>query len=155
VGYRAYCHPDMFPAVSPLVYNNEGNGRFTDVTAKVGFDKPDKGLGITIGDFDRDGKTDIVVANDSMFEFLYRNKGDGTTFEEVGLSAEIAVDGDGRTYSGMGVDFEDYDNDGLPDLIITNLANQKYALYRNNGDSTFSYDSYMSGIAGMTLLHTG
>jgi hypothetical protein len=55
----------------------------------------------------------------------------------------------------MGVDFQDYDNDGLPDLIITNLANQRYALYRNNGDSSFSYDSYISGIAGMTLLHSG
>jgi enediyne biosynthesis protein E4 len=55
----------------------------------------------------------------------------------------------------MGVDFQDYDNDGLPDLVITNLANQRYALYCNNGDSSFTYDSYMSGIGGMTLLHSG
>jgi hypothetical protein len=153
-GYRSYCHPDTFPAISPLVYHNEGNGHFTDVTAKVGLDKPGKGLGIAIADFNRDGRIDIVMANDSMLEFLYRNKGDGT-FEEVGLPAEIAVDGDGRTYAGMGVDFQDYDNDGLPDLVITNLANQKYALYRNNGDSSFSYDSYVSGIGAMTLLHSG
>jgi len=153
-GYRSYCHPDVFPAVSPLVYHNDGNGHFTDVTVKVGMDKPGKGLGIAIADFDRDGKTDIVVANDSMLEFMYRNKGDGT-FEEVGLQTEIAVDGDGRTYAGMGIDFQDYDNDGLPDLVITNLANQKYALYRNNGDSSFSYDSYISGLGGMTLLHSG
>jgi len=153
-GYRSYCHPDIFPAVSPLVYHNEGNGRFSEVTAKMGLDKPGKGLGIAIADYDRDGKIDIVVANDSMLEFLYRNKGDGT-FEEVGLTAEIAVDGDGRTYAGMGVDFQDYDNDGMPDLVITNLANQKYALYHNSGDSSFTYDSYMSGIGGMTLLHSG
>jgi enediyne biosynthesis protein E4 len=153
-GYRAYCHPDIFPAISPLVYHNDGNGHFTDVTAKAGFDKPGKGLGVAIADYDRDGKIDIVVANDSMLEFLYHNKGDGT-FEEVGLTAEIAVDGDGKTYAGMGVDFQDYDNDGLPDLVITNLANQKYALYRNSGDSSFTYDSYMSGIGGMTLLHSG
>jgi hypothetical protein len=153
-GYRSYCHPDIFPAISPLVYHNDGNGHFTEVAAKTGLDKPGKGLGIAIADFDRDGKIDIVVANDSMLEFLYRNKGDGT-FEEVGLPAEIAVDGDGKTYAGMGVDFQDYDNDGLPDLIITNLANQKYALYRNNGDSSFTYDSYMTGIGGMTLLHSG
>jgi hypothetical protein len=153
-GYRSYCHPDTFPAISPLVYHNDGSGHFTEVAAKVGLDKPGKGLGIAIADFDRDGKIDIVMANDSMLEFLYRNKGNGT-FEEVGLPAEIAVDGDGRTYAGMGVDFQDYDNDGLPDLVITNLANQKYALYRNNGDSSFSYDSYISGIGGMTLLHSG
>jgi hypothetical protein len=89
-----------------------------------------------------------------MLEYLYRNKGDGT-FEEVGLPAEIAVDGDGRTYAGMGLAFQDYDNDGLPDLVITNLANQKYALYRNNGDASFSYSSYVSGLGGMTLLHSG
>jgi enediyne biosynthesis protein E4 len=153
-GYRAYCHPDVFPAISPLVYHNDGNGHFTDVTAKAGLDKPGKGLGIAIADFDRDGKTDIVIANDSMVEFLYHNKGDGT-FEEVGLPSEIAVDGDGRTYAGMGVDFQDFDNDGLPDVVITDLANQKYALYRNNGDSSFSYDSYVSGIGSMTLLHSG
>jgi enediyne biosynthesis protein E4 len=111
-GYRAYCHPDIFPAISPLVYHNDGNGHFTEVTAKAGFDKPGKGLGVAVADYDRDGKIDIVVANDSMLEFLYHNKGDGT-FEEVGLTAEIAVDGDGKTYAGMGVDFQDYDNDML------------------------------------------
>lgn len=153
-GYRSYCHPDIFKPITPFVYHNDGDGRFTEVATKIGIDKPGKGLGIAIADFDRDGKIDLVVANDSMFEHLYRNKGNGT-FEEVGMTAEIAVDNDGRTYAGMGVDFQDYDNDGQPDLIITNLANQRYALYRNNGDSTFSYDGYASGIAGMTLLHSG
>ncbi|MGC2161013.1 MAG: CRTAC1 family protein [Silvibacterium sp.] len=153
-GYRTYCDPDNFPAISPLVYHNDGNGHFTEVAAKVGLGKPGKGLGIAIADFDRDGKIDIAVANDSMPEFLYHNKGDGT-FEEVGLPAEIAVDGEGHTYAGMGVDFQDYNNDGLPDLVITDLANQKYALYRNNGDSSFTYDSYASGIGGMTMLHSG
>ncbi len=153
-GYRAYCHPDIFPAIAPLVYHNDGKGHFTESAKQMGLDKPAKGLGIAIGDFDRDGKVDLVIANDSMLEFLYRNKGNGT-FEEMGLQAEIAVDGDGKTYAGMGVDFQDFDNDGLPDLIVTNLANQKYALYRNNGDSSFSYDSYVSGIGGMTLLHSG
>jgi enediyne biosynthesis protein E4 len=153
-GYRAYCHPDLFPAVSPLVYHNDGGGHFSEVATKMRLDKPGKGLGIAIADFDRDGKIDIAVANDSMQQFLYHNKGDGG-FEEVGLQAEVAVDADGRTYAGMGIDFQDYDNDGFPDLIITNLATQKYALYRNNGDSTFSYESYLSGIGGITLLHSG
>jgi enediyne biosynthesis protein E4 len=153
-GYRSYCHPDIFPAISALVYHNDGDGKFSEVSAKMGLDKPGKGLGIAIGDFDRDGKIDLAVANDSMLEFLYRNKGKGT-FEEVGLPAEIAVDGEGRTYAGMGIDFQDFNGDGLPDLVITNLANQKYALYSNNGDGSFTYDSYMTGIGGMTLLHSG
>lgn len=153
-GYRAYCHPDIFPAIPALVYHNDGNGHFTEVSQKIGMNLPGKGLGLTIADFNRDGKIDIAVANDSMLEFLYQNKGNGT-FEETGLTAEIAVDGDGRTYAGMGIAAQDYDNDGLPDLVITNLANQKYALYHNNGDGTFTYDSYASGVAGMTLLHSG
>ncbi len=153
-GYRSYCHPDIFPAISPLVFHNNGDGTFTEVAKKIGMDAPGKGLGLALADFDRDGKVDIAVANDSMFEFLYHNKGGGT-FEETGLNAEIAVDGDGHTYAGMGVDFQDYDNDGFPDLVITNLANQKYALYRNNGDGSFTYDTYLAGLAAMTLLHSG
>jgi hypothetical protein len=153
-GHRAYCHPDTFQAIAPLVYHNDGHGHFTEVAAKTGLDRPGKGLGISIGDFDGDGKVDVAIANDSMVEYLYHGKGDGT-FEELGMPAEIAVDGEGRTYAGMGIDLQDFDNDGLPDLIITNLANQKYALYRNNGDGSFSYDSYVSGIGGMTLLHSG
>jgi enediyne biosynthesis protein E4 len=153
-GYRAYCHPDLFPPITPIVYHNNGNGTFTDVTAKVGMAIPGKGLGIAIGDYDKDGHIDLAVANDSMPEFLFHNKGDGT-FEEDGYTAEIAVDGDGRTYAGMGIAFQDYDNDGWPDLVITNLANQKYALYRNNGDGSFTYDTYATGLAAMTLLHSG
>jgi len=153
-GYRSYCHPDVFPAVTPIVYHNDGNGHFTEVSAKVGIDKPGKGLGIAIADYDRDGHPDIFIANDSMTEFLYHNKGDGT-FEENGLMAGVAVDGDGRTYAGMGVDFQDYNNDSYPDLFVTDLANQKYALYENNGDGTFNYASYLSGIGAATLMHSG
>lgn len=153
-GYRAFCHPDIFPTIAPLVYHNDGNGHFTEVSKKIGLDLPGKGLGIAIADYDRDGKIDVAVANDSMPEFLYHNKGNGT-FEETGMMSEMAVDGDGRTYAGMGIDFQDYNNDGLPDLVITDLANQKYALYRNNGDGSFSYDSYGSGVARATLLHSG
>jgi enediyne biosynthesis protein E4 len=153
-GYRSYCHPDIFKAIPPLVYHNDGNGHFTEISAKIGLNVPGKGLGIAIADFDRDGHTDIAIANDSMPEFLYRNKGNGT-FEEQGLIAGIAVDSDGHTYAGMGIDFQDYNNDGLPDLVITDLANQKYALYRNNGDGSFTYDTYLSGIGVMTLLRSG
>lgn len=153
-GYRSYCHPDVFPAITPLVYHNDGNGHFTEVSAKVGIDKPGKGLGIAIADYDRDGHPDVFVANDSMIEFLYHNKGNGT-FEENGLMAGVAADGDGRTYAGMGVDFQDYNNDGYPDLVVTDLANQKYALYQNNTDGTFNYASYLSRVGAITLMHSG
>ena len=153
-GYRSYCHPDYFQPISPLVYHNDGNGHFTEVSQKIGISKPGKGLGLALADYDRDGRIDIFVANDSMFEFLYHNKGNGT-FEEVGLASGIAADGDGRTYAGMGVDFADYNNDGLPDVVVTDLANQMYALYKNNGDGTFSYGSYDSGLGRITRSHSG
>jgi len=153
-GYRAYCHPDYFKPIAPLVFHNGGNGHFTEVTEKIGMAKPGKGLGLAIADYDRDGHVDLFVANDSMSEFLYHNKGDGT-FEEVGLVSGVAVDGEGHAFAGMGVDFADYNNDGLPDLVITDLANQMYALYRNNGDGTFTYESYPSGVGRMSMAHSG
>ncbi len=151
---RGYCHPDVFPPITMLVYHNNGNGTFTEEAHKAGLDKPAKALGISIADYDGDGHPDLFVANDSMVEYLFHNKGNGT-FEETGLEAGVAVDGDGRTFAGMGTDFADYDNDGRPDLFVDDLANQKYALFHNDGDGTFSYDSYASGVAGQTLLHSG
>lgn len=153
-GYRAYCHPDHFKPISPLVYHNNKNGTFTEIGEKAGLSKPAKGLGLAIADYDRDGNIDFFVANDSMMEFLYHNKGDGT-FDDVGLVSEVAVDIDGRTYAGMGVDFADYNNDGWPDLVVTDLANQRYALYLNNGDGSFAYVSPSAGLAQMTLAHSG
>jgi len=153
-GFRAYCHPDTFRAITPLVYHNDGNGRFTEVSQKIGLAVPGKGLGIAIADYDGDGHIDLFVANDSMPEFLFHNKGDGT-FEEKGLLAQVAVDEDGRTYAGMGVDFEDFNNDGLPDLVVDNLANQMYAIYQNAGDGTFTYTTRGSGMGRMSMLHSG
>jgi enediyne biosynthesis protein E4 len=153
-GWRAYCHPDLFNPVSPLVYHNNGDGTFTEVAEKIGMAKPGKGLGIAIGDYDHDGHMDLFIANDSMVQFLYHNKGDGS-FDEVGLLSEAAVDMDGRTYAGMGVDFADYNNDGWPDLVVTDLANQRYALYQNNGDGSFTYASATAGLNRMTMTHSG
>jgi enediyne biosynthesis protein E4 len=153
-GYRAYCHPDSFHAITPLVYHNDGKGHFTEIAEKAGLGLPGKGLGIAFADYDRDGRLDFFVANDSMPEFLYHNKGGGR-FEEVALDSGVALNGEGHSYAGMGVDFADYNNDGLPDLVVTDLASQMYALYRNDGDGTFTYDTYPSGIGRMTLKHSG
>ncbi len=153
-GYRGYCHPDVFQPITMLVYHNDGNGHFTECAHKLGLDVPAKALGIAIADYDQDGRIDLFVANDSMPEFLFHQKPDGT-FEEVGLESEIAVNEEGKTYAGMGVDFADYNNDGWPDLVITDLANQRYALYRNVGDGTFDYTSFTSGLGSMTMLHSG
>ena len=153
-GYRSYCHPDYFQPVAPLVFHNDGDGRFTEVSQKIGLAKAGKGLGIALADYDHDGLIDLFVANDSMPEFLYHNKGNGT-FEEVGLMSGVAVDGNGRTFAGMGVDFADYNNDGLADVFVDDLANQMYALFQNNGDSTFTYSTYTSDIGRLTLLHSG
>lgn len=153
-GFRAYCHPDYFKPIAPLVYHNNGNGTFTEVAQKAGLAKPAKGLGIAMADYDRDGHMDLFFANDSMVEFLYHNRGDGT-FEEVGLLSGVAADADGHTYAGMGVDFSDYRNNGWPDLVVTNLANQRYALYHNNGDGTFTFASPATGISRITMTHSG
>jgi len=153
-GYRAFCHPDIFDPVPMLVYHNDGNGHFTEVSHKLGLDKPARALGLAIADYDRDGRIDLYVANDSMAEFLFHQKRDGT-FEEVGMESGSAVSADGQTYAGMGVDFADYDNDGWPDIVVTNLANQKYALYRNLHDGTFDYATNSSGLGNITLFHSG
>jgi len=153
-GFRSYCHPDLFKPASVLLYHNDGNGKFTEVSAKAGIDKPGKGLGLAIADYDHDGWMDILLANDSIPEYLFHNKGNGT-FEEIGLPSGVALDGDGTTFAGMGVDFEDYNNDGWPDVIITDLANQKYALYANAGNGSFDYTTLITGLGAISLLHSG
>jgi hypothetical protein len=154
-GYRAYCHPDQFKPATHLLYRNNGDGTFRDVSELSGFGKvPSKGLGVAVNDFDRDGWPDIVVANDSAPEQLFRNNHDGT-FTNVALGLGMAYDEDGKTFAGMGVDFADYDNDGWPDVFINALANQRYALFKNSKATAFDYVSGPSGVAGLTTLHSG
>ena len=154
-GYRAYCHPDVFGGVSLLVYKNGGGGRFTEVSKMAGMGAAGaKALGIAVADFDGDGHIDLAVANDSVRQSLYRNKGNGT-FEDTALLAGTAVDDNGQTYAGMGVDFADYDNDGWPDIVMTNLSGQKYAIYHNSGDGTFSYESLNSGLGAISQTYSG
>ena len=153
-GFRSYCHPDLFKPESALLYHNDGNGKFSEVSRQAGLDKPGKELGLAIADYDHDGWMDIFIANDSVPEFLFHNRGNGS-FEEVALPSGAALDGNGTSFAGMGVDFEDYNNDGWPDLIITDLANQRYALYTNLKDGTFDYATTTSGLGAISLLHSG
>jgi hypothetical protein len=154
-GYRSYCHPNQFKPVSHLLYHNNGDGTFTDVSRQSRIAAaPGKGLGVSIGDFDRDGWPDIFVANDSFPQQLFRNNHDGT-FSEMALTLGIGYNDDGETFAGMGTDFADYDNDGWPDIFVNSLANQRYSLFRNDKGRAFSYVSQTSGIAGITLLHSG
>ena len=154
-GYRAYCHPDNFEGVSNILFHNNGDGTFTDVSSKSGVAQSiGKGLGVAFADYDGDGFTDVYVANDSVQSFLFRNKGDGT-FEEVGLLAGGGFNEDGKTFAGMGVDFADYDNDGYPDVFVTDLSNERYRLFRHNRDSSFRDVSDLSGVGGATLAFSG
>ena len=154
-GYRAYCHPDNYDGVTNILYHNNGDGTFTDVSAKAGIaNARGKGLGVAFADYDGDGFTDIFVANDSVQCFLYHNNGNGT-FTEVGLLAGVGYNEDGKTFAGMGVDFSDYDNDGLPDIVVTDLSNERYMLFRNNGDGTFRDVTNQSGLGASTLAFSG
>lgn len=154
-GYRAYCHPDNYEGVTNILYHNNGDGTFTDVSEKAGIANPHgKGLGVAFADYDGDGHTDIFVANDSVQCFLYHNNGNGT-FTEVGLLAGVGYNEDGKTFAGMGVDFSDYDNDGLPDIVITDLSNERYILFRSNGDGSFRDVTNQSGMGSATLAFSG
>ena len=154
-GYRAYCHPDNFDGATNILYRNDGNGTFTDVSAKAGIaDAPGKGLGVAFADYDRDGFVDVYVANDSVQCFLYHNNRDGT-FTEVGLLAGVGFNEDGKTFAGMGVDFADYDNDGHADIIVTDLSNERYMLFRQNADGSFRDATNLTGVGGATLPFSG
>ncbi len=143
---RAYCHPKLFAPVSSVLLRNNGEGTFTDASATSGIGAhPGKALGVAIHDYDRDGWIDLFVANDSMQQFLFRNTGNGT-FAEVALEAGVAYDDDGRSFAGMGTDVEDYDNDGWPDVIVTTLSMERYALYRALGRGRFDYASHTTGV---------
>jgi hypothetical protein len=154
-GGRAYCHPDNYHGIANVLYHNNGDGTFTDVSQKAGIANPaGKSLGVAFADFDGDGWPDIYVANDSVQCFLYRNNHDGT-FTDVSLVAGVGFNEDGKTFAGMGVDFADFDNDGRPDLTVTDLSDQRYLLYRNNGDGTFADVTNDSGVGRATLKYSG
>jgi len=154
-GYRTVCHPKNFDAEPDLYYRNRGDGTFVETTRAAGLDEhTGKGLGVVAGDIDGDGDDDLYVANDDTPNFLWRNRGDGT-FEDVGQAAGVALSEDGIPQAGMGTDMADFDNDGRPDLFVTNLAEETNELYHNDGDGGFSNRTSASGLGPPSLLMLG
>ncbi len=154
-GIQSYCGPDIYEGVADLLYHNNGDGTFSDVSAKAGIANPKgKGLGVVGGDYDGDGWTDIFVANDLTPDFLYRNNGDGT-FTDQALLAGVAYGEDGVARAGMGVDFGDYDRNGTPDIYVTNFSLEPNSLHRNNGNGTFTESTFGAGVGNPTLLFLG
>ena len=169
---RMYCHPLNFAPLASTLYHNNGNGTFTDISAKSGIGSHrGNGLGVVIGDYDDDGWPDIAVANDSMPNFLYHNEstpsgvasglpsgvasGFSRTFREVGLVSGIAVAADGNPRAGMGIDLADYDGDGRLDLFVTNHELETHTLFRNLGRGLFTDMTSQSGIGLETLPYVG
>jgi enediyne biosynthesis protein E4 len=153
--YHTYCPPEEFPATTNILYHNNGDGTFTDVSQRSGIAaKKGRALGVAFADYDEDGFTDIFVANDGMQQFLFHNNGNGT-FTELGLEAGAALSEDGRRLSGMGVVFQDYDNDGRPDVIVTELPREIYGVYHNDGGGSFSYRSLESGLGVLSSGSSG
>jgi hypothetical protein len=153
--FRAYCHPDNFTGMTNLLFHQRADSTFEEVSAAAKIaDSKGKALGVAITDIDDDGWPDLVVANDSVRQSLYRNRGDGT-FDDVAVPAGMGYDENGKTFAGMGVDAADYDEDGYPDIFITALSYQTYSLFHNVGDGTFTYDTNMTGVGPATQLYSG
>ena len=128
-----YCHPKAYQGLPGQLFHNNRDGTFTDVSQASGIGRHiGKGMGVAFADFDGDGLTDIFVANDSVRNFLFHNRGNGT-FEEIGLEAGVALRDDGFAIAGMGGDFRDFDNDGKPDLVVSGILNDSFLLFRNLG----------------------
>jgi len=153
--FRTYCHPKYYEGLPNVLFHNNGDGTFTDVSEASAIARHiGKGMGVAFGDYDGDGRLDVFVANDTTPNFLFRNEGNGR-FHEAALEAGVAFNDDGRALSSMGVDFRDVDNDGREDLFVTALANETFPLYRNLGGGLFADVTYPSRIGAATLAWSG
>jgi hypothetical protein len=154
-GYRSYCNPGNYKGQRTKLYHNNHDGTFTDVSLKSGVGLPEsKGMGVVLADFNNDGWPDIAIANDTWPNFLFLNNHDGT-FKDVSLVSGLAASEDGRYEAGMGIDAADVDGDGLLDVYITHLDLELNRLYHNNGDGTFTDDTFGSGLGNKAMLLSG
>jgi hypothetical protein len=146
-GKPEYCHPKLYKPLPNQFFLNNGNGTFTDISAKSGIRAhPGKGMGVGVADYDDDGLPDIFVANDKVFNFLFHNKGN-SRFDEVAFETGVALPEQGNVISGMGVDFRDLNNDGRPDITLVALDNETFPIYRNDGKTGFTEVTAKSGMA--------
>ncbi len=152
---RGYCHPKAFGPLPNTLYRNNGDGTFTDVSEQTGIAAVQgKGMGVAFADYDGDGFADVFVANDNAPNRLFHNLG-GKKFEEVGFQAGVAYNEDGNALAGMGAEFRDIDNDGLPDLWHTAIENETFPLFLNNGAGQFVNASQKSRLAQITRKMSG
>ena len=152
---RAYCHPKFYEPLPSTLYRNNGDGTFTDVSDETGISKKlGKGMGIGFNDYDGDGFVDIFVANDNMPNSLFHNL-KGKAFEEIAMDAGVAYSENGKAVSGMGIEFRDFDNDGLPDIWHTATELETFPLFRNRGGGIFIDVTGRSGLARPTLEMSG
>jgi hypothetical protein len=155
LGRRFYCIPRVFKPTASLLYHNNGDGTFTEVSKGTDIARSlGKGLGVVATDINNDGLMDLFVANDTVQNFLFANRGRGK-WEEIGLASEVGFSANGQPRSGMGVDSVDLDGDGLQDLFVANVDQEMFSLYRNNGDESFSDTAHVHGIAEATRLLSG
>ncbi len=151
---RTYCHPDKYRSEPMLLYHNNGNGTFTEVSRTTGLAKVlGKGMGIAVADFDSSGRPGLFVANDNAPNLLLRNL--NGKLQEAGMEAMVAYNADGRMISGMGADFGDIDGDGRPDIVVTGLRGETFELFHNNGDGTFDDRSARTGLLGLSRPWSG
>jgi hypothetical protein len=155
-GEPVMCGPSGLPGAPDQLFRNNRDGTFSDVTRAAGVEdtKGLYGFGVAWVDMDDDGKLDLIVANDSGPNHVYRNRGNGT-FEDVSYASGAALDANGRAQAHMGVAVGDYDNDGRADLHITNFADDYNVLYRNLGGFTFTDVSFSAGLAQVTMPFLG
>jgi hypothetical protein len=154
-GKQHYCIPRAFKPMPSWLFHNNGDGTFTDVSRESGIAKHfGKSWGVVAADINNDGRMDLFVANDTVANFLFMNRGDGK-FEDIGLQADVAYSADGRPRSGMGVDAADYNEDGWIDLFVANIDEEIFSLYRNNKDETFDDVAMPAGIGMATRWMSG
>jgi hypothetical protein len=152
---RVYCHPRHFDWLPNVLYRNRGDGTFEDVSRTSGIEShTGKGMSVAVADYDLDGFADIFVANDTLPNFLFRNRGNGT-FQEVALEAGVAFTDDGKAVSSMGADFRDYNNDGLPDISVTALEGETFPLFQNQGNGFFRDATYPSLLGKSSVQRSG